>query len=539
MEGHQFAFPTNAAMAGTVTVRTTKVSIKRPMPTMNLICVMVERLPNSRPNIEAAKMTPTEVMTPLVERTAGMMPERMPERDSSRIRVINKRTLQSVATLFAQEVAGYVGSSVERRGKNAERDAVWSIMALQELLDEWIVAVWQNRPHDGLRDPVTPGKALTPNEKYAALVEFAGYVPVPLSGKDDIELLPAKWRTINSYGIRVNNRTYDAKALNPYRHQNSGVQAHKGQWEVHHDPYDVSRIWLRNHHDDGWIMANWTHLRTTPIPFGEGVWQQARVVLANRGQDKPTEAELARAASDLLDRAASGPPADADKSDAKQRRVAGRNRVTAQPTWPRPAPTRPDDGQEEPALQADAQNDQDDSEIDVSKGDSAASVRCAQGGQTVATMTEIAAVSQLEERRQPTTTLEGWRRFVDADPPEFTLLDDCDWDSLSDAERTAYDEARVAHHSELVVVTTTAIQEIRKQGRILTLLNQREIGARRGLIISGGAATGKTTAIKQLGRFHELLTRDRFHDDDRISVVYVTAPPKGSPASWPWNSPAS
>lgn len=278
-----------------------------------------------------------------------------------------ERTLQSVATLFAQEVAGYVGSSVERRGKNAERDAVWSIMALQELLDEWIVAVWQNRPHDGLRDPVTPGKALTPNEKYAALVEFAGYVPVPLSGEDYIELLPAKWRTINSYGIRVNNRTYDAKALNPYRHQNSGVQAHKGQWEVHHDPYDVSRIWLRNHHDDGWIMANWTHLRTTPIPFGEGVWQQARVVLANRGQDKPTEAELARAASDLLDRAASGPPADADKSDAKQRRVAGRNRVTAQPTWPRPAPTRPDDGQEEPALQADAQNDQDDTEIDVSK----------------------------------------------------------------------------------------------------------------------------------------------------------------------------
>ena len=89
--GHQFAFPTNAAMAGTVTVRTTKVSIKRPMPTMNPICVMVERLPNSRPNIEAAKIMPAEVMTPPVERTARMMPERMPEPDSSRIRVINSR----------------------------------------------------------------------------------------------------------------------------------------------------------------------------------------------------------------------------------------------------------------------------------------------------------------------------------------------------------------------------------------------------------------------------------------------------------------
>ena len=49
---------------------------------------------------------------------------------------------------------------------------------LQELLDEWLVAFWLNRPHDGLRDPEHPGRAFTPNEKYAALVEAAGYVPV-------------------------------------------------------------------------------------------------------------------------------------------------------------------------------------------------------------------------------------------------------------------------------------------------------------------------------------------------------------------------
>ena len=39
--------------------------------------------------------------------------------------------------------------------RNAEQDAVWSMVELQALLDEWIIAVWQNRPHDGLRDPVT------------------------------------------------------------------------------------------------------------------------------------------------------------------------------------------------------------------------------------------------------------------------------------------------------------------------------------------------------------------------------------------------
>jgi hypothetical protein len=111
-------------------------------------------------------------------------------------------------------------------------------------------------------------------------------------------------------------------------------------------------------------------------------------------------------------------------------------------------------------------------------------------------------VTQLEDRRQPTTTLEGWRRFVDADPAEFELLNEDAWWALSEDERVDYNEARIAHYAELVVVTT--IQEITNEGRLLTLMNQRENGARRGMIVSGGAATGKTTAIKQLGRFHRL-----------------------------------
>lgn len=31
------------------------------------------------------------------------------------------------------------------------------------------------------RLPLTPGRPLTPNERYAALLEVAGYVPVPPS----------------------------------------------------------------------------------------------------------------------------------------------------------------------------------------------------------------------------------------------------------------------------------------------------------------------------------------------------------------------
>ena len=87
MEDHQFARPTNAAIAGTVMVRTTKVSMSKPAPMMNPVCTIVEMLPNNKPNMEAAKMMPAEVMTPPVERTARTMPVRIPAPDSSRMRV--------------------------------------------------------------------------------------------------------------------------------------------------------------------------------------------------------------------------------------------------------------------------------------------------------------------------------------------------------------------------------------------------------------------------------------------------------------------
>lgn len=88
---------------------------------------------------------------------------------------------------------------------------------------------------------------------------------------------------------------------------------------------------------------------------------------------------------------------------------------------------------------------------------------------------------------------------------------------------------RIDYHSELQVVRTSTVKEVAHQGRLLTLLNRREHGARRGLIISGERTTGRTTALRQLGRLHELRTRQRYPDTRRVPVVYVTAPPKGSP----------
>jgi hypothetical protein len=170
------------------------------------------------------------------------------------------------------------------------------------------------------------------------LVETAGYVPVPLSAGDYIELLPAVWRAVNAYGIKISHRTYDAEELNPIRQQKSGVAGRKGQWEVHRDPYDVSKVFVRG--SDGWITCQWKYLDKVPAPFGELAWDHVSGRLAARGQDSPTELERALAVNDLLRRVYHGPPdaddepqapAPAGKSrrpgPARDRRVAARTRA--------------------------------------------------------------------------------------------------------------------------------------------------------------------------------------------------------------------
>jgi hypothetical protein len=247
---------------------------------------------------------------------------------------IVERTLQSVNTLFCQHVAGYTGRAVSHRGEGVEAEACWSLAQLAELLEEWVVAGWQRRPHDALVGPDT-GRTLSPNEMYAVLVAAAGYVPVMLSGEDYLELLPATWRTINDYGVRIERRTYDAKALNPLRRQHSGVAARSGKWEVRFDPYDLTQVWVRNHHEPGggFIRAAWTHLPMVSAPFADFTWRHARRATA-AGGEPVDETAVARTLDELLTRAGAGPA-------AADGRVAARTRAATE-ARPHAALTEPD-----------------------------------------------------------------------------------------------------------------------------------------------------------------------------------------------------
>ncbi|MFD7178241.1 Mu transposase C-terminal domain-containing protein [Streptomyces sp. NPDC059929] len=219
---------------------------------------------------------------------------------------IVERTFGSINALFCQHLPGYTGSDVTRRGPDTEKDACYSVAQLQDLLDEWLVH-YHHRPHEGLRHPMMPRKALAPNQMWAALVAVAGHVPVPLTGCDYLELLPVRWQAITPAGITIHHRTYDADLLAPHRGQASPAAGRGGKWEIHYNPHDVRQIWVR--FPDGELTEiPWIHRDHVHRPFDERTWQHIRTqaIDGNHGDAEQYEASLADALDQLMRRVHSG-----------------------------------------------------------------------------------------------------------------------------------------------------------------------------------------------------------------------------------------
>jgi hypothetical protein len=121
----------------------------------------------------------------------------------------------------------------------------------------------------------------------------------------------------------------------------------------------------------------------------------------------------------------------------------------------------------------------------------------------------------------PLTTWDGWQQFVDTPHAPAREADDQEWTL----------EQREDYHARFVVLKTPAMDTISTAVRRLLLLNRgQQGGARRGLIISGPATTGKTTAMQQLGRTVELADRRRHpNQDGRLPVLFITVPPSSTP----------
>ncbi|MET7790099.1 ATP-binding protein [Streptomyces sp900116325] len=134
------------------------------------------------------------------------------------------------------------------------------------------------------------------------------------------------------------------------------------------------------------------------------------------------------------------------------------------------------------------------------------------------------------------TTLLGWRGFIATSLGQpMVIMSEAEYealvaaaesDPLAQEKKSTYDDDRLNHHARLQVIATSTVRHTVTCGRRLIILNRGAVSARRGLLVSGPANTGKTIALTQLGLTHELVDRRRHPgQDERIPVVYITVPP--------------
>ncbi|WP_166879112.1 helix-turn-helix domain-containing protein [Salinibacterium sp. ZJ450] len=167
-----------------------------------------------------------------------------------------ERLFGTITRGFLSKLPGYVGNAVKNRGRSPESDNLLNVVLLAEGLDRWITSVYQNNPHDGLRDPMHPHIALSPNQMHAAMASLSGTVQMPLSSEDLIELLPIDHRKITKEGIQINYLKYNSKELQALRHLPSNNKSKNYKWEVRSNPYNPRLIWVR-HPEQGWIECKW------------------------------------------------------------------------------------------------------------------------------------------------------------------------------------------------------------------------------------------------------------------------------------------
>ncbi|MFD8816287.1 Mu transposase C-terminal domain-containing protein [Streptomyces sp. NPDC059627] len=151
-------------------------------------------------------------------------------------------------------------------------------------------------------------------------------------------------RTLNSYGFRINHLVHDGPELADLRRRRMGSGRDGRRWAVHHDPYDISRVWVRHPETREGITVFWRHLGTAPVPMGELAWDHARRIVVEGGPGRDNETAVSQAAADLLNVVAAGPepteqerPRQGKGDRRRNRRVAARTRATAEPAYPRPA----------------------------------------------------------------------------------------------------------------------------------------------------------------------------------------------------------
>ncbi|MGI5473355.1 Mu transposase C-terminal domain-containing protein [Streptomyces sp. CA-132043] len=496
-------------------------------------------------------------------------------------KAIVESLFSAIKNLFCQYVAGYTGSDLARRGKHLHDGPLWSINELQDLLDAWIALHWQQRPHDGLRNPFLPGMTVSPNRMYAALVAAEGYVPLVLGVHENRKLLPFKRCKVTRKGVRIGNRTYNSPELQQYYKRHSGVRGQGMKWQVRYNPYAPRFVWLYDHTEDTWAEAEFIHQRLIGDSWTQYLWEQVTAAHVELGGERDDERAIARAVAGLRERARRGPQSPAQtpalftgpklalRAPKADRYAAIRPPVPGmvqrapslnvpagdlfagpRPALPSPTPSTENAGPTKPAAAVSphrpgrppAPSGQPDRPRRGSlrpgrprprattgrRGRPLAQHRRPRGDLMSRSDLIHSGTDPLAEARtgpltaELLTTKEGWNDFVRrvVTPPD---LQDC----APLGTKVNDNDPRMSYHGEMLPVATPALRRGLKDARRILRPNRfSSVGRGADMVIDGERGAGKTLLLCQIGRGYQgLIERDQGADNNSIPVVYINVPP--------------
>ncbi|WP_416063794.1 hypothetical protein [Rhodococcus indonesiensis] len=246
-----------------------------------------------------------------------------------------ERLLGSVDTLWMQKQPGYVGNNSTHRGE-ISHNGLLTLRELADSFEQWWIRVWQNRPHDGLRDRDIPSRKFTPNQMYAVMFDAGAGIPVPIDEHTYIALMPVQRRVLQpGTGFKINNLVYRSDDLQPLMTRRPDTK--DGKWEVHCDPYDPDRAWVAHPDTGDWIECVSDSYRLEVYPFASAL-RHLRAAAPAEGdvQDEWAEQMLATRPTGM-----SAKRAARRKAVAEQRTRDGDPRPApiADPAPPQPART--------------------------------------------------------------------------------------------------------------------------------------------------------------------------------------------------------
>ena len=235
------------------------------------------------------------------------------------------------------ELPGTTFSSVAQRGEyDSEANAAMTLGELETWFAEYVTGIYHRKVHSALK--MSPLKRWTDAILGNELSPGCGIIPRPLDEQRlRLDFMPHVERTIQTYGVRINEIHYYSDVLRPYINASSGKG--KRLFQFRYDPRDISTIYFWD--TDLQHYANIPYRDTSRPPMSIWELREIRRHLEESGKGAVDEAAIFDTYKRLRTYQESAVMKSKKARRSKARRHVTKKNVDVSIPLPRPLPTKP------------------------------------------------------------------------------------------------------------------------------------------------------------------------------------------------------